>query len=105
MKKLREIWNTIFDNEKDRRLMTAGVIALVGICLFILAISPVVGGSPIITLTGGDEIDAECGTTFQDPGVKATVKDEDISNLIETSGSVNTSKLGQYEIEYKVKYK
>jgi peptidoglycan/xylan/chitin deacetylase (PgdA/CDA1 family) len=37
--------------------------------------------------------------------VKATVKDEDISNLIETSGSVNTSKLGQYEIEYKVKYK
>ncbi|MEI3281066.1 MAG: hypothetical protein V8R46_10260 [Eubacterium ramulus] len=33
MKKLREIWNTIFDNEKDRRLMTAGVIALVGICL------------------------------------------------------------------------
>ena len=41
MKKLREIWNTIFDNEKDRRLMTAGVIALVGICLFILAISPV----------------------------------------------------------------
>lgn len=105
MKKLREIWNTIFDNEKDRRLMTAGVIALVGICLFILAISPVVGGSPIITLTGGDEIDAECGTQFTDPGVKATVKDEDISNLIETSGSVNTSKLGQYEIEYKVKYK
>ena len=105
MKKLREIWNTIFDNEKDRRLMTAGVIALVGICLFILAISPVVGGSPIITLTGGDEIDAECGTEFTDPGVKATVKDEDISNLIETSGSVNTSKLGQYEIEYKVKYK
>ena len=37
--------------------------------------------------------------------MKATVKDEDISNLIETSGSVNTSKLGQYEIEYKVKYK
>ena len=85
--------------------MTAGVIALIGICLFILAISPVVGASPIITLTGGDEIDAECGTTFTDPGVKATVKDEDISNLIETSGSVNTSKLGQYEIEYKVKYK
>ena len=85
--------------------MTAGVIALVGICLFILAISPVVGASPIITLTGGDEIDAECGTAFTDPGVKATVKDEDISNLIETSGSVNTSKLGQYELEYKVKYK
>lgn len=105
MKKLREIWNTIFDNEKDRRLMTAGVIALIGICLFILAISPVVGASPIITLTGGDEIDAECGTAFTDPGVKATVKDEDISNLIEISGSVNTSKLGQYEIEYKVKYK
>ena len=105
MKKLREIWNTIFDNEKDRRLMTAGVIALVGICLFILAISPVVGGSPIITLTGGAEIDAECGTEFTEPGVKATVKDEDISNLIETSGSVDTSKLGQYEIEYKVKYK
>lgn len=105
MKKLREIWNTIFDNEKDRRLMTAGVIALVGICLFILAISPVVGGSPIITLTGGAEIDVECGTEFTEPGVKATVKDEDISNLIETSGSVDTSKLGQYEIEYKVKYK
>lgn len=85
--------------------MTAGVIALIGICLFILAISPVVGASPIITLTGGDEIDAECGTAFTDPGVKATVKDEDISNLIEISGSVNTSKLGQYEIEYKVKYK
>lgn len=85
--------------------MKAGVIALVGICLFILAISPVVGASPIITLTDGNEIEAECGTTFVDPGVKATVKDEDISNLIETSGSVDTSKLGTYELEYKVKYK
>lgn len=85
--------------------MTAGVIALVGICLFILAISPGSWWKSDYYVDRWSRDRCRVWHRIYEPGVKATVKDEDISNLIETSGSVDTSKLGQYEIEYKVKYK
>ena len=105
MDKIREIINRAFQDEREKRLMGAAVLVLIGLCIFILAISPLVGGSPIITLNGDDTMQVECGSEFTDPGAKASVKDEDISNLVAATSNVNTSKLGTYHVEYKLKYK
>ena len=66
---------------------------------------PLVGASPIITLNGEEEMQVECGSEFVDPGVKASAKDEDISDLVMTTSNVDTSKLGTYHVEYQLKYK
>lgn len=105
MDKIKEIINRIFRDEREKRLMGAAVLVLIGLCIFILAISPVVGASPIITLNGDEEMQVECGTEFVDPGVKATVKDDDISDLVVATSNVNMSKLGTYHVEYELKYK
>ena len=57
-----------------------------------------------IDIIGEKEITLTVGDTYTEKG--ATAKDEidgDITNKIEISGSVNTSKAGTYEITYKVK--
>lgn len=105
MDKIKEIIGRAFKSEQEKRLMGAAVLVLIGLCIFIMAISPLVGASPIITLNGEEEMLVECGSEFVDPGVKATAKDEDISDLVMTTGNVDTSKLGTYHVEYQLKYK
>ena len=105
MDKIKEIIDRVFKSEQEKRLMGAAVLVLIGLCIFIMAISPLVGASPIITLNGEEEMLVECGSEFVDPGVKATAKDEDISDLVMTTGNVDTSKLGTYHVEYQLKYK
>ena len=59
---------------------------------------------PTIELIGGATINLNVGETYVEKG--ATAKDEkdgDITNKIQISGSVNTSKAGTYKITYKVK--
>ena len=60
--------------------------------------------APKITLNGDAKITLTVGEKYTEKG--ATAKDEidgDITSKIETSGTVNTSKAGTYEITYKVK--
>lgn len=94
MDKIKEIIGKVFKSEQEKRLMGAAVLVLIGLCIFIMAISPLVGASPIITLNGEEEMQVECGSEFVDPGVKASAKDEDISDLVMTTSNVDTSKLG-----------
>ena len=105
MDKIKEIIDRVFKSEQEKRLMGAAVLVLIGLCIFIMAISPLVGASPIITLNGEEEMQVECGSEFVDPGVKATAKDEDISDLVMTTSNVDTAKLGTYHVEYQLKYK
>ena len=105
MDKIKEIIGKVFKSEQEKRLMGAAVLVLIGLCIFIMAISPLVGASPIITLNGEEEMQVECGSEFVDPGVKASAKDEDISDLVMTTSNVDTSKLGTYHVEYQLKYK
>lgn len=93
-----------FVNGKDRRLMMAGILILAGICVFIAAVSPLVGGGPVVSVVGKDEIEIECGQEYRDAGATAVLKDEDISDEIVASGTVDTSKPGTYEINYDVEY-
>ena len=49
MDKIKEIIDRVFKSEQEKRLMGAAVLVLIGLCIFIMAISPLVGASPIIT--------------------------------------------------------
>ena len=48
MDKIKEIIGRAFKSEQEKRLMGAAVLVLIGLCIFIMAISPLVGASPII---------------------------------------------------------
>ena len=59
--------------------------------------------APTITLVGSSTINLTVGDTFTDPGAAATDDvDGDITSSITTSGTVNTSTVGEYTIVYSV---
>jgi peptidoglycan/xylan/chitin deacetylase (PgdA/CDA1 family) len=97
--------NDRFEHDKDKRLMAAGILILAGICGFISAINPYLGGGPILTVEGEEEVEVQCGQEYIDAGAKAVLNNEDISEDIVVLGDVNTSELGTYELEYELKYK
>ncbi|HEX5429895.1 MAG TPA: MBG domain-containing protein [Patescibacteria group bacterium] len=63
----------------------------------------VVTDGPTITVTDGTELDIPYGSVYTDAGATATdVVDGDLTGAIQTSGSVDTSTLGDYTITYTV---
>lgn len=59
---------------------------------------------PKIALTGGSSMKIKYGTTFVEPGYTATDEvDGDLTSAVTVSGTVNSSKEGNYSITYKVK--
>ncbi len=59
--------------------------------------------APVITLKQGSTITLYLNETWKDPGYTAIDNcDSDITNKVETSGNVNTKKLGTYKIIYSV---
>ena len=59
--------------------------------------------APVITLNGNEETYISLGEKFNDPGVKAEDNcDGDLTKEVKKEGSVDTSKLGEYTITYKV---
>lgn len=59
--------------------------------------------APVITLNGNEETYVSLGEKFNDPGVKAEDNcDGDLTKEVKKEGSVDTSKLGEYTITYKV---
>ena len=60
--------------------------------------------TPTLTLVGNEKITLKVGEKYTEQGAKATDKvDGDITNKIQISGSVNTSKAGTYTVKYTVK--
>lgn len=60
--------------------------------------------APTINIIGEKELNLTVGDKYTEKGATATDElDGDLTNKIETSGNVNTSKAGKYEITYKVK--
>ena len=57
--------------------------------------------APVVTLNGDAQITLTQGSSFTDPGATAIDNmDGDISSLIQTTGSVNTSAIGSYTLTY-----
>ena len=59
---------------------------------------------PIIELTDGELIQIYQNESYNEPGFKATDnKDGDLTEKVEVNGSVDTSNIGEYTLEYTVK--
>lgn len=59
--------------------------------------------APVLTLTGANPLNVECGAAFTDPG--ATAEDEtdgDLTGEIAVEGTVNTGEPGEYLLTYSV---
>ena len=56
----------------------------------------------VLEMNGSAYETVQVGSTYNDPGCVATLGTEDVSSQIVTSGSVNTSKLGYYKLNYQV---
>lgn len=57
---------------------------------------------PEITLKGDKEIIIELKENFNDPGVMATLGEEDISKNVKIKGEVDNTKIGEYTLTYSV---
>ena len=58
---------------------------------------------PVITLSGKKDLYIKIGTTYREPGYSAKdTIDGDVTSKVKVTGSVDTSKMGDYTIQYKV---
>ena len=58
---------------------------------------------PVISLIGDAEITIQAGTPFEDPGVSVSDNyDNDLDAVVEISGEVDETTLGDYVITYSV---
>ena len=59
--------------------------------------------APVITINGNDHVYLSIGSSYSDSGASATdVCDGDLTSNIDVSGSVDTSRAGNYSINYSV---
>lgn len=56
----------------------------------------------VLELNGDAYMSVPKGSSFTDPGCKATMGGEDVSDLVQTTGNVDTSKMGFYNLAYSV---
>jgi len=56
----------------------------------------------VLELNGDAYMTTPVGTSFADPGCKATMAGEDVSDLVQVVGSVNTNQIGFYKLNYLV---
>ena len=58
--------------------------------------------TPSINIIGEEDVSIEYNTGYVEQGAKAKFRNKDISKMIVTKGSVDTSKVGLYEITYEI---
>ncbi len=88
-------------NKKFKILIIVSIVLLLAVAIFLLV---QFFGAPIVKLNGEDVEKVEYGTSYIDKGVMAYTKLKDISSSVITESNVDTSKIGIYEVKYKVPY-
>ena len=101
MQKSKEYINNLPYHTKVRFYLYFVIFAL--ICS-LAAISALILYRPIISINGNSNIKLVLNDKYTDKGATATSFGKDISFKIVSTGIVNTKKVGQYQICYKVKY-
>ncbi len=79
-----------------KKIIISLLLILLLICIIILALTP------SLELKGSKNIEIAYKGKYIDPGYKASFLGEDYSNKVVVSGYINTKKLGQYKITYRV---
>lgn len=57
---------------------------------------------PVLELVGDSKLIVDLGSTFEDPGCKATMNGEDISEEIKVTSNVDTRERGAYTVTYSI---
>ena len=84
--------------EKNKKIIVILSLCIVfGIVLIVWLLTP------RISLEGKNNIKVPYGSEYTDKGAKASFLFNDITKKIKTSGSVDTTKVGEYKIKYEVK--
>ena len=93
--------------EKNMRKLNKKKVLLFAIIvfIFIFLISKLLHKDLEISLNGPSTIDLELGASYSDQYVTATYGKKDITNTVETSGTIDTNKIGTYTITYTAKQK
>lgn len=81
------------------------ILLLLIILIFLCIIISKSSKSPKISLNGSATIDIPLNSTYVEEGATAKYNKKDISNNIQISNNIDTSKVGKYDITYTVKYK
>ena len=100
---------TVSDNKKQiKKLLIA--VAIIAWVLLIVSMAVLADGRGVrFYMTGSDKLTLEYGTDFEDPGVYAVTAGrlfgEGKKHLpVESSGSVDSGRLGEYRIRYTAQY-
>lgn len=85
-------------------LIIGGIIALLLIMIIIfISLSGNSSSNYRIELSGSDSIIMNLGDDYLEPGYKAYDKnDNDVTDLVEVTNNVDTSKIGEYEVLYSI---
>ncbi|MBP3502442.1 MAG: DUF5011 domain-containing protein [Clostridia bacterium] len=92
------------NNGKKLNIKRVGTLFLIIILLLIIFIAKS-SKSPKISLNGASTIDIPLNSTYTEEGASAKYGKKDISNNIQISNNIDTSKIGKYNITYTAKYK
>ena len=87
------------NKKNNKKVLIVGVILGIIICLFCIYEFLLL---PNISLKGGNSIVVDYKGKYSEKGYKATKLGKDITKDVKVSGSVNTKKLGTYDIKYVV---
>lgn len=94
-----------FYNNKSKHKKIILIISII-VLLFVVAAVAIVyfAGVPIVNYKGEEKETIRYGETYVDKGIDVYTKFKNINNNIIVSGEVDTSKIGNYIITYKVPY-
>lgn len=89
---------------KSKGLLGIGVIILAATLSAALILASVLL-RPKLSLNGNRQVKTAVLSSYMDSGATAKAAGKDISDLIQVTNNVDTSKVGSYRVEYKIKYK
>lgn len=87
------------DNKKNKIIII--VLSVFAIIIAVTLLKQFLG-KPSFKLIGQETVEIEYGTEYKDAGATAKAKFSDISNQIVVESNVDTSKIGTYQVTYKV---
>lgn len=89
----------------NKRVVTYFLIAVMFILLIVYLLIVTLNKEVEFALVGDEIIKVDMGTKYEELGVEAKYKGEDLKDLVKVSGEVDTTQMAEYEIKYHLDYK
>ncbi len=83
-----------------RILLPVFLLALLLLLLFFVLAWQMLNRKPELTLIGEEEVTVPAGSEYEDAGVTATLRGEDVSDQVKETDNVDVDRPGTYEVTY-----